>query len=111
MQKKLLPAVVLALASMFAFGCSDEDDDAVLVDDGVVTFNDLDLNDDGFVSAAEIDEIDDEFDLDGDGFLDEDEFLLTGDDFDDFDIADDAFLSDAELSAAKLTVLSGSAAT
>lgn len=68
MHKTFVPAVALAIIGAFAIGCGDDDNDAVLVDDGVVTFDDIDVNDDGFVSADEWSDVNDEWDVDGDGW-------------------------------------------
>ncbi len=96
MQQKFLPVVALAIASMFAIGCGDDDDAVLIDDDSDIAFEDIDLNDDGFVSAAEWADINTVWDVDADGLLDEDEFLMDDGDFDDFDFDDDDFVSPIE---------------
>jgi hypothetical protein len=96
MHKKFLAAVAITFIATFGLACGDDDEDAVILDDGVVEFDDFDFDDDGFISTAEWNDMIDTWDVDGDGVLDEDEFLMDDGSFDDFDGDSDAFVTSTE---------------
>lgn len=84
----------LALALMMGLAGCDDDEDVIVVGDGVVA--EIDLDSDGVVDEIEWDAAFVRWDVDDDFLLDEGEFLFNGTAFDDIDLDGDFFIDELE---------------
>ncbi len=93
---KFFRALITAvLGSALLFGCDDDDEDVVLPDGEVVSFDDVDVDGDGFIDIDEWNAYYNTWDVDNDGDIEEAEWVLATP-FDTVDVDGDGIIDEDE---------------